>query len=243
MIKREPGYGPSPVRGTSGEGPISGQRAAVLERLELHREPVRINDLATELGLHANTVRQHLEALAERGVAVRERAPSQGRGRPAWVFSAVPGASEPDPRVRDYSGLAIALSRHIVRTSDNPSEDALEAGRTWGRELAENTFGERQVKERDARGAEPRRKTLQLLDGLGFAPDADTQATTAALRRCPLLDAATRYPEVVCRVHLGIVRGALEVLGGDPDPTELIPFAEPGACRLNLVAASGPAEA
>ncbi|HEX5532954.1 MAG TPA: helix-turn-helix domain-containing protein [Actinomycetales bacterium] len=236
MIKREPGYGPSPVRGTSGEGPISGQRAAVLERLEQHHEPVRINDLAAEMGLHANTVRQHLEALAERGVVIRERAPSQGRGRPAWVFSAVPGASEPDPRVRDYAGLAIALSSHIVRACDDPAADALEAGRTWGRELAENTFGERrQMRGRDE-GVGPRRSAVQLLDGLGFDPDADTQATTAALRRCPLLDAATRYPEVVCSVHLGIVRGALDVLGGDPEPTELIPFAEPGACRLNLAA-------
>jgi predicted ArsR family transcriptional regulator len=224
------------VRGTSGEGPISGQRAAVLDRLEQHREPVRINDLAAEMGLHVNTVRQHLEALAERGVVLRERAPSQGRGRPAWVFSAVPGASEPDPRVRDYAGLAIALSSHIVRTSEDPTGDALEAGRTWGRELAENTFGEHRAEDRDADGAGPRRKALQLLDGLGFAPDADTHATTAGLRRCPLLDAATRYPEVVCSVHLGIVRGALDVLGGDPEPTALIPFAEPGACRLNLVA-------
>jgi hypothetical protein len=35
-------------------------------------------------------------------------------------------------------------------------------------------------------------------------------------------------------VHLGIVRGALDRLGGDPEPTALLPFAEPGACRLHL---------
>jgi hypothetical protein len=39
---------------------------------------------------------------------------------------------------------------------------------------------------------------------------------------------------VVCQVHLGIVRGALEVYRGDPEPTALLPFAEPGACRLHL---------
>jgi predicted ArsR family transcriptional regulator len=73
-----------------------------------------------------------------------------------------------------------------------------------------------------------------LLDELGFAPAADAQATTVALRRCPLLDAAREHPQVVCQVHLGIVRGALEHLDGDPGPTDLLPFAEPGACRLHL---------
>jgi predicted ArsR family transcriptional regulator len=73
-----------------------------------------------------------------------------------------------------------------------------------------------------------------LLDELGFAPEADSRAATVALRRCPLLDAAREHPQVVCQVHLGIVRGALEHHGGDPEPTDLIPFAEPGACRLHL---------
>jgi predicted ArsR family transcriptional regulator len=59
------------------------------------------------------------------------------------------------------------------------------------------------------------------------------------LCRCPLLEAAHEHPEVVCGVHLGVVRGALEVLGADPDQTEhttLQPFSEPGACRLDLLA-------
>ena len=32
-----------------------------------------------------------------------------------------------------------------------------------------------------------------------------------------------------------IVRGAMDVLGGDPERTDLVPFAEPGACRLRLL--------
>jgi hypothetical protein len=43
---------------------------------------------------------------------------------------------------------------------------------------------------------------------------------------------------VICGVHLGLARGALEELGNDPDQTErttLQPFSEPGACRLELL--------
>ncbi len=38
--------------------------------------------------------------------------------------------------------------------------------------------------------------------------------------RCPLLDAARANPEVVCPVHLGIARGAVAALGGDPEADE-----------------------
>jgi predicted ArsR family transcriptional regulator len=83
-----------------------------------------------------------------------------------------------------------------------------------------------------------RRQVVALIDGLGFAPTADARVGVVKLHRCPLLEAAHRNPEVVCSVHLGMVRGALDELGADPEQTEqtaLQPFSEPGSCRLDLV--------
>ena len=83
-----------------------------------------------------------------------------------------------------------------------------------------------------------RREVVALLDRIGFAPSPDARFDVVKLRRCPLLEAAHQFPEVVCGVHLGVVRGALEELGADPDRTErtsLQPFPEPGACRLSLL--------
>lgn len=217
-----PGFGPAPVRGS---GPVlSGPRGAVLERLQRSARPVTIAELAGELGVHPNTAREHLEALVSRGLATRDRAAAKGRGRPAWRYAAADDHPEPDPRVRDYAGLAAALAGHLARTSPNPTGEGLAAGWAWGRSLASGR----------PPGASPRHEVVGLLDDLGFAPEADDEATTVALRRCPLLDAAREHPQVVCQVHLGIVRGALEHHGGDPEPTELLPFAEPGACRLHL---------
>ena len=223
--------GPAPVRSGAGLQPMSGQRAAVLERLQQRDAPRTVAALSAELQLHPNTVRDHLDALVERGLAVRDRAPAKGRGRPAWTYAAAPDNVEPDPRVRDYAGLATALAGHIARTSQDPESDALEAGRLWGQELA----GTPQAGARRSATA-ARRHVLTVLDDLGFAPDADARVTTAALRRCPLLDTAKQFPEVVCRVHLGIVRGVMEAQGGDSEHTDLLPFAEPGACRLHLTA-------
>lgn len=53
-----------------------------------------------------------------------------------------------------------------------------------------------------------------MLDEVGFAPQADARSSVVRLTRCPLLEEAHRYPDV--------------------DGTELLPFAEPGACRLHL---------
>lgn len=224
-----PELGPAPVRGLPGTG-LSDGRGAVLERLQHRGRPTTIAEVATELDIHPNTAREHLDALVVRGMATRERGTPRGRGRPAWHYAAVDDSPEPDPRVRDYAGLAAALAGHIARTSPNPTAEGLAAGWAWGRSLV--------ASRPTLPGPTPRHQVVALLDDLGFAPQTDPEARSVALRQCPLLDAAREYPEVVCQVHLGIVRGALESEGGDPEPTELLPFAEPGACRLHLDIAS-----
>ncbi|MDG3016499.1 helix-turn-helix transcriptional regulator [Speluncibacter jeojiensis] len=233
MVNRPSEPGPRPALPPQDRPHLSGQRAQVLDHLRRKDVPVLVADLAAELGVHTNTAREHLEALVQLDVVSKTRAPSSGRGRPAWLYRATDRA-EPDVRVRDYAGLATALAGHIQRTSSHPADDALAAGREWGRELAVALPA---VPGATDPAAAPNAAVMELLRGLGFAPEPDAACTTAALRRCPLLDAAERYPDVVCKVHLGIVRGALEVFGGTADRTDLIPFAEPGACRLVLSAA------
>jgi len=218
--------GPRPVRYDAAGVPLSAQRARVLEQLQQSGPSTTVSALAELLGLHTNTVREHLDALVERGLATRDRLPSPGRGRPAGAYTAAPGRPEPDPRVRDYAGLAGALAGQIARTSSDPRADALAAGEAWGTALAQPLP--------TGRPAQARRLVVALLGDLGFAPESDDRANVVRLRRCPLLDAARAHPEVVCPVHLGVVRGALAAIGGDPRRAALVPFSEPGACRLDL---------
>ncbi len=174
-------------------------------------------------GLHTNTVREHLDALVRAGLARRRRAEPSGRGRPAWLYDATTEES-----ASEYAGLAAALAASIARTSRAPGQDAAAAGEAWGHELARDRAAEAGD---TAVGAG--RAVLALLDDLGFEPREDPGTPSRVrLTRCPLLAAAHRHPEVVCGVHLGLVRGALQEHGADPAGTELVPFAEPGACLL-----------
>ncbi len=212
-------------RGATATHPLSAARATVLDRLRDQPEPLSVASLVAATGLHENTLREHLTALVRRGLVRRHRAVPAGRGRPAWLYE----LSEEEPAGSEYAGLATALAATVARTSEDPARAAARAGQEWGRELARD----RGVTPRSPGAA--REEVLRLLDDLGFAPESvPERPAEVRLTRCPLLEAAHRHPEVVCAVHLGIVRGTLTECGADPAGSALVPFAERGACRLVL---------
>ncbi len=205
-------------------------------------EPCTVAALSALTHQHPNTIREHLDGLVADRLAARTLASAQGRGRPAWLYGVTPDVGS-DQAAASYAGLASALAAQIVRTSAQPRADAIETGRVWGRDLVRLFamgvgHGPAADAERAPSAVARRREVVAMLEELGFAPSPDARAAVVRLRRCPLLEAAHQYPEVVCGVHLGIVRGALDELGNDPARTErtaLQPFSEPGACRLDLL--------
>jgi predicted ArsR family transcriptional regulator len=82
--------------------------------------------------------------------------------------------------------------------------------------------------------AESRRQVIALMDDLGFKPIADQELDRIRLTRCPLLQAARANEAVVCSMHQGLVEGALAGYGAKHEVVTLLPFAEPGACLLDL---------
>lgn len=220
--------GPRPAR-RAPRPALSHSRAALLDRLQGQPEPTTLVALIAATGLHANTLREHLAALVEHGLVRRHSAEPHGRGRPAWLYEATKD-DDRDGR-SEYAGLAATLASAIHRNSTTPRDDAILAGTEWGRRLARESGAGAAV---DVTAA--RRQVVWLLGELGFAPEPDEAQSVVRLTHCPLLEAANEHPDVVCGVHLGIVRGALEEYGADPTGTDLLPFAEPGACRLDLVA-------
>ncbi|MBI1352000.1 MAG: transcriptional regulator [Actinomycetales bacterium] len=220
--------GPQTPRHPNATGALTPARARILEWLQHQTAAVRAEDAAAVFGQHINTVRGHLDQLVAQDLAVRSREPGPGPGRPSWRYRAHPEHREADPRVREYGALAAALARHVARTSANPVDDSFTAGVEWGRELAAAST------HRTGSGASARRGVVEILDDLGFAPVTSSRATSVRLTRCPLLDVAERYPDIVCNVHRGLVAGALEQLGDRPHAVALLPFAEPDACLLHL---------
>lgn len=194
----------------------------MLDLLRDQPDPLSLAALVKASGLHENTLREHLEGLLDAELVRRTRATPQGRGRPAWLYAATEHGSS-----SEYASLASALAATVARTASDPAAAAAEAGEAWGRDIARRRHVDSPT---PARG---RAETLRVLDEFGFAP-VEVTDEQVDLTRCPLLEAAHQHPEVVCAVHLGLVRGVMEEYGADPSGSTLVPFAAPGACSLVL---------
>ncbi len=222
---------PARTRRTSFGRPLSPTRLRILELLEAQSAPATIAAITRSCGLHENTVRAHLEDLLRDGYLRRERAASEGRGRPAWLWEARKQL-EHSP----YASLASALATVLHETSAHPVLDAVDAGKSWGRELALRQAGEHPG---DLPAEAARSRVVDMLDEVGFAPEPDASYEHVVLTRCPLIEAASKHPDIVCGVHLGIVQGAFAEMGIDGSSSTLLPFSAPGQCALHLRAAAG----
>lgn len=210
---------------------MSPAQLTVLEALQAAPQGLTLAQLSGSMSLHPNTVREHLDALTATALVRRSKAAPDGRGRPAWVYvAAPPTAGSP---AQEYAGLATTLAAALHQHSPRPAHDARAAGRQWGLELAAGV-----PTPPGTPAVRPRRALLEMLDRLQFAPSSKAWGGPVRLTRCPLLDAAGRYPDVVCSVHQGLVEGALAHWGDATTSVRLEPFAEPGACLLHLTPSS-----
>ncbi|MBN3453325.1 helix-turn-helix domain-containing protein [Mycobacterium sp. DSM 3803] len=194
------------------------RRTDVLDALRRAPAPMTIIQVAEILDVHPNTVRFHLEALAGTGQVERVEPGHHGPGRPPQLFRAVRRMDPGGPT--QYRMLAEILTQGLA-DEDDPGAKALALGRSWGRTVPPTTADSAV----DA--------LVGLLDDLGFAPGQPV-GDQMPLRHCPFLELAEKRPAVVCPIHLGLMRGALESWRAPLTVTRLEAFAEPDLCVAHL---------
>ncbi|MEX2532728.1 MAG: helix-turn-helix domain-containing protein [Nitriliruptoraceae bacterium] len=201
----------------------------------LRDEPaVGVAALGERLGLHVNTVRTHLNLLEEAGLVEAIVENRDRPGRPKLLYSATADLRTPAPGPGEggYRFLAEILASYFDATTENPSATAERAGHVWGSFLAAKPAPFRQP---DVAGTVT--YLLGMLEEFGFAPEVDPNDPTNSkivLRHCPFLDVAREYQDVVCAVHLGLMRGMLEESRADVHVRDLIPWATPETCVTHL---------
>jgi predicted ArsR family transcriptional regulator len=185
-------------------------------------EGIDVPELAARLGLHPNTVRWHLGALADAGRVSSAPLPHAGRGRPRILYRLEP---DRQPGTSDeYRLLATVLTGAV-----GSPVAAERAGHAWGRYLVPRRLP--LVRPDDAVA---QATVTALLAEQGFEPEAG--AREIRMRRCPFHDLAESAPQVVCAVHKGLIDGALEELGSDLRVDRLDVFVEPDVCVARLKA-------
>jgi len=178
--------------------------------------------IAERLGVHANTVRFHLETLVSNGQVEHLTADRGSPGRPARLYRPVQGMDPTGPR--HYRELAEALADGLADTPD-PRRRMVQAGRSWGRRQAAATT---------AGPSDPIARLVRMLAELDFAPERPTDRRCIGLRHCPFLELALDRPEVTCPLHLGLMQGAMEAWGSSVTVDRVDAFVEPDLCLARL---------
>lgn len=206
--------------------PAGGRRGEVLAQLRAADRPLSVTDVAQATGLHVNTARFHLDGLVNDGLAARTVEPRETPGRPRVLYTAHGAAPGP----RSFAFLAEMLTG-LVASLDSAGEVAAEAGRAWGRHLVDRPAPSERVGEAGATD-----RLNRVLDAIGFQPEsAPTDAgVEVRLRHCPFREVAERHTDVVCALHLGLMRGALEELRAPLQAESLTPFVAPSLCVAQL---------
>jgi predicted ArsR family transcriptional regulator len=210
-------------------------RADVLDLLRTAGRPLGAGDVAQRAGLHHNTARFHLEALVDAGLATRESEGRQTPGRPRVSYTATEAAPAGPRR---YGLLSQMLASLIAGTMPEPSRAAEEAGREWGEFLTEQPPPYQRVSPEQAVES-----LIAALADLGFAPQAEPDGEgryVVNLRQCPFREVAEQHQQVICALHLGLMRGTLARMRAPVTASRLDPFVEPGLCVARVTTSGSP---
>jgi predicted ArsR family transcriptional regulator len=202
-------------------------RYAMYRELAAATSPLAAQELADRLGLHANTVRLHLDRLREVGLVDVEAVHRGTVGRPQhryFLAAGAPGLGFDPPAHALLAGLLAALAERIGADPD----DAADTGHAWGVEAGKRTRT---------------RSCLRALESellrLGFEPAVEPGDGTAegAARieflHCPFRELAEAYPELVCNLHRGLCEGVVDQVGGG-SVEEFATLYDPEPCHVTV---------
>lgn len=206
------------------------RRRHLLRLLDDADGPVEVRKLAEQVGLHPNTVRDHLDLLVQARLVTRSSEQRTKPGRPRVLYRAAP-LDRRSPEAEGYKFLAEVLAGYIEATVEDPAGAAEEAGRAWGRYLVDRPAPFLRLD-----SSEVTAQLVKTLDNLGFAPREKSaeKHVLVELHDCPFREMARGHGDVVCSIHLGILRGMAEELGGAIRVEGLRPFVEPSLCVTTL---------
>jgi len=166
-------------------------------------------DLSPRLGLHVNTLRDHLRVLESEGLVRSEIEHTGRRGRPRLRFSPVL-PTEPN-EVEDRRLQEAIRQGELMRAVLPATRSGLPLAATH---------------QLDA--------LVHHLDDVGLRPKVDEKALTVELFPCRFHVLLTDDQSVICRVHEELMRSVLARAGGPVEIDHVTAFSTTRPCRVRL---------
>lgn len=190
---------------------ISSYSRVRLLHLLQERSERTIAELCEATGLHANTVREHLQRLIDGGYVVAQTEHRTTRGRPRVLYSAASAGVSP---------IAVRKAREAAARGD-----LMRRIMPWT-DAADAALPTEAVHQLDALADD--------LGDAGFDPVVDESALTLDLSPCPLADSDPAARELLCQVHLGLMDGVLAQAGGPLHVAGMAPACDAAQCVVRL---------
>lgn len=192
--------------------PLTPSHRGVLDALK-RRGRSTVPELARELALNVETLREHLQTLEARRLVARVGSAKGGPGRPSILYALTESAEALFPR--NEGELLRGLSAFLVEAGHTPL-----LRKFYDRQLAERRRAAL-ARVEGLEGEQRLQEVLQIFTELGYMPELDVVDGVPRLRlcHCPVRDmvAATHVP---CRAEISLLR---DLLGEDPKRVSFIP--------------------
>lgn len=203
-------------------------RYAIYLELARSSRPQTTADISESLGLHANTVRPHLERMRDVGLLDVEVGGRGDVGRPQHRYSIAakaPSLGLEPPTMPVLARMVLAMADRLNATAD----DAEAVGRDEGVHRAAPY----------ERAPSTLEALVSDLDRLGFdpvvtdEPGGDEAAAVVAFANCPFEDLAREHPDIVCGLHKGLIAGFVARMG-DADVRDFCTLTSRTPCRVTV---------
>lgn len=214
-------------------------RYAIYLELARSSRPLATSDIAESLGLHANTVRPHLERMRDVGLLDVQVGGRGDVGRPQHRYSVAadaPSLGLEPPTMPVLAAMVLSLATRLQASPD----DAIAVGTDEGRRRATPYASapstlEALVSDLDKLGFDP-----VVTDAVAEAGDdreelSDDASAVVAFANCPFADLAREHPELVCGLHKGLVAGFVAGMG-DAETRDFCTLTSRTPCRVTVSA-------
>ena len=196
-------------------------REAVYKAIARTGQPIAIDGICEATGLHANTVRPHLDVLLATGRITREQGQSARRGRPPWLYQSVE-----TPAMRQRKQLADTLVESLLAADSAGLADA--AAHRWAAHLGpEHCPGPAGSADDAVLGA------ADSLTSLGFEVTVTPAHDRLDLRSCPYVDLVAERP-VICDIHAALLQQLLRASEQGVELKRFDVLPRPGVCIAHL---------
>jgi predicted ArsR family transcriptional regulator len=215
-------------------------RYAIYLELARSPRPLATADIAESLGLHANTVRPHLERMRDAGLLAVEVGGRGDVGRPQHRYSVAsdaPSLGLEPPSIPVLARMVLSMAKRLQASADDAEAVGTDEGRRRARPYATAPSAlEALVSDLDRLGFDP----IVTEADRSFSDAADEAVVDGAdaviaFAHCPFADLAEEHPELVCGLHRGVVAGFVAEMG-DAEARDFCTLTSRTPCQVTVAA-------